>query len=80
LAATCAYISLPIPYYIYPDIIVICEEPVFTDDEFDTIINPSILFEILSPSTENYDRGVKFDQYREISLAEIYDGFDKVKR
>jgi Uma2 family endonuclease len=57
--------------YTYPDIIVICDEPKFVDDTFDTITNPSILIEILSPSTEAYDRGAKFDLYRDIqSLTE----------
>ncbi|HEY2727680.1 MAG TPA: Uma2 family endonuclease [Parafilimonas sp.] len=58
--------------YTYPDIIVLCEEPDFVDDEFDTITNPSILIEILSPSTANYDRGAKFDLYREITSLNEY--------
>lgn len=114
--------------YTYPDILVLCKEPDFVDEEFDTITNPSIIIEILSPSTADYDRGAKFDLYREIltlkeyllidsktvhtvlytknndstwilsetknltdnillpsidfkiSLADIYEGFDKVKR
>jgi Uma2 family endonuclease len=53
--------------YTYPGIIVICDDPEFTDEEFDTITNPAIIIEILSPSTANYDRGAKFDLYREIS-------------
>jgi Uma2 family endonuclease len=51
--------------YTYPDILVLCDAPVFTDEVFDTITNPSIIVEILSPSTANYDRGVKFYLYRE---------------
>jgi Uma2 family endonuclease len=58
--------------YTYPDIIVICDDPVFVDDEFDTITNPSIIIEILSPSTANYDRGAKFDLYREITTLQEY--------
>ena len=58
--------------YTYPDIIVLCEEPNFIDEEFDTITNPSILIEILSPSTANYDRGAKFDLYREIASLKEY--------
>lgn len=58
--------------YTYPDIVVICDEPAFVDDEFDTITNPSIIFEILSPSTANYDRGAKFDLYREIKTLKEY--------
>lgn len=58
--------------YTYPDILVLCNEPVFVDDEFDTIINPSVIIEILSPSTANYDRGSKFDLYREIETLNDY--------
>ncbi len=58
--------------YTYPDIIVLCEEPAFVDDEFDTITNPSVIIEILSPSIANYDRGAKFDLYREITSLHEY--------
>ena len=58
--------------YTYPDILVLCDEPDFVDDEFDTITNPSIIIEILSPSTANYDRGAKFDLYRDISSLNEY--------
>src|ERR1022692_3476130 len=58
------------PYY-YPDVVVVCGEPRFEDNEFDTLLNPKVIFEILSPSTESYDRGKKLEMYREIeSLAE----------
>ena len=57
--------------YTYPDAIIICGKPEFLDEEFDTLINPSVIFEILSPSTKNYDRGEKFKLYRDIdSLTE----------
>lgn len=58
--------------YTYPDIIVICDEPEFVDEEFDTITNPAIIFEILSPSTANYDRGAKFELYRGITTLKEY--------
>jgi Uma2 family endonuclease len=58
--------------YTYPDILVLCDEPDFVDDEFDTITNPSVIIEILSPSTANYDRGAKFDLYREITTLKEY--------
>jgi Uma2 family endonuclease len=58
--------------YTYSDILVLCDEPDFVDDEFDTITNPSIIIEILSPSTANYDRGAKFDLYRDISTLNEY--------
>jgi Uma2 family endonuclease len=51
---------------------VLCDEPDFVDDEFDTITNPSVIIEILSPSTANYDRGAKFDLYREITTLKEY--------
>ena len=58
--------------YTYPDILVLCDEPDFVDDEFDTITNPSIIVEILSPSTSNYDRGAKFELYRDIVTLKEY--------
>lgn len=58
--------------YTYPDIIIICDEPKFVDDTFDTITNPSVIIEILSPSTEAYDRGAKFDLYRDIETLNEY--------
>lgn len=58
------------PYY-YPDLVVVCGEPEFEDVAFDTLLNPKIVIEVLSPSTEPYDRGKKFKMYRQIqSLAE----------
>jgi Uma2 family endonuclease len=57
--------------YSYPDIVVVCGEPRFLDERRDTLLNPTLLAEVLSPSTESYDRGRKFAQYREIdTLAE----------
>ena len=58
--------------YTYPDISIICDEIETTDDKFDTITNPSVLFEILSPSTQKYDRIEKFDLYREIDSLKEY--------
>lgn len=58
--------------YTYPDILVLCNKPDFVDDEFDTITNPTVIIEILSPSTANYDRGSKFDLYREIETLNNY--------
>lgn len=57
-------IHIPInSLYTYPDIIIICDEPRFQDQQFDTVLNPAVLIEILSPSKANYDRGAKFDLY-----------------
>jgi Uma2 family endonuclease len=57
--------------YTYPDVVVVCGEPRFEDDYLDTLLNPLVLIEVLSESTERYDRGKKFGFYRTIeSLAE----------
>ena len=50
--------------YTYPDITVVCGEPRFQDS--DTLLNPTFVVEVLSPSTEAYDRGRKFEHYRTI--------------
>jgi len=52
--------------YTYPDIVLVCGELHFEDDHQDTLLNPMVIIEILSPSTENYDRGKKFQNYRTI--------------
>lgn len=57
--------------YTYPDVVAVRGEPRFEDAEVDTLLNPSLIVEVLSPSTERYDRGAKFGQYRRIeSLGE----------
>ena len=57
--------------YTYPDVAVVRGKPRLEDEQFDTLLNPAVLFEILSPSTESYDRGEKFASYRTIgSLCE----------
>lgn len=53
--------------YVYPDVVVVCGEPQFEDDEFDTLLNPLVVFEVLSKSTESRDRGEKFSDYRAIA-------------
>lgn len=58
--------------YTYPDILVTCDEPEFLDDEFDTLLNPQIIVEVLSESTENYDRSKKFGHYRQIPSLKEY--------
>ena len=58
--------------YTYPDLSVACEEPRFADQEVDTLLNPTLLVEVLSPSTEAYDRGQKARLYRAMpSLREL---------
>jgi Uma2 family endonuclease len=57
--------------YAYPDIVVSCEEEKFDDAQNDTLLNPVIIIEILSESTEAYDRGKKFENYQYVeSLTE----------
>ena len=58
--------------YFYPDVGVICEEPRFEDDVFDTLLNPIVVIEVLSPSTEAYDRGEKFAHYRQLPSLQEY--------
>jgi Uma2 family endonuclease len=58
--------------YTYPDVVIVCGEPEFEDGEFDTLLNPTVLIEVLSPSTENYDRGAKFGHYRRIPSFREY--------
>jgi Uma2 family endonuclease len=57
--------------YTYPDVVVVRGEPRFEDEYVDTLLNPTLIVEVLSPSTESYDRGKKFEHYRTLgSLAE----------
>lgn len=66
-------VSAPVtPSYFYPDVVVVCEEPRFEDDVFDILLNPIILVEVLSPSTEAYDRGEKFSYYRHLASLQEY--------
>jgi len=58
--------------FTYPDISIIYGKPETTDDKFDTITNPSVIIEILSESTRNYDKGGKFTLYREIETLQEY--------
>ena len=58
--------------YFYPDVVVVCEEPRFEDDVFDILLNPVTLVEVLSPSTEAYDRGEKFSHYRHFASLQEY--------
>lgn len=58
--------------YTYPDVVVICGEPKLADDRRDTLLNPTLIAEVLSPSTEAYDRGFKSVQYRTIESLEEY--------
>jgi hypothetical protein len=56
----------------YPDVTVICEMPRFDDDQNDTLLNPNVLSEVLSPTIADYDRGGKFKHYRSLSSLHEY--------
>ena len=58
--------------YTYPDVVVVCGAPKFADDQKDTLVNPALIVEVLSRSTEGYDRGFKFAQYRMIESLQEY--------
>ena len=58
--------------YTYPDAVIHCEPSRFLDNQFDTLLNPTVLFEILSDSTEKYDRSAKSKQYRKIDSLQEY--------
>ncbi len=62
---------LPLNKYTYPDVVVACGNRRFENDQNDSLLNPVLIIEILSESTEAYDRGKKFQHYQFIeSLAE----------
>lgn len=62
----------PTGLYTYPDVTVVCGEPEFEDAEVDTLLNPQVLAEVLSPSTADYDRGGKFTHYRRLTSLKEY--------
>lgn len=59
-------------YGTFPDLVVVCGEPRFEDEKEDTLTNPTLLVEILSPSTEDYDHGKKFAHYRTLTSLRTY--------
>lgn len=58
--------------YTYPDVVVVCGEPQFADDQEDALLNPTIIFEVLSPSTEIVDRVRKFTHYTSLPSLQEY--------
>lgn len=62
----------PSGLYTYPDVTVVCSKPCFEDNVLDTLLNPTVIFEVLSTTTEAYDRGEKFAQYRAVDSLEQY--------
>jgi len=66
--------------YMYPDLSIVCGEPQLEDDKFDTLLNPSVIFEIWSPSTQRNDRGYKLTYYKNIPSLNEYIMVDTAKR
>ncbi|MGI4790724.1 MAG: Uma2 family endonuclease [Janthinobacterium lividum] len=58
--------------YTYPDVVIVCGQPQFSDDYLDTLLNPTVLIEVLSDSTEAFDRGGKFAHYRRLESLQEY--------
>ena len=58
--------------YTYPDLVAACGEPRFEDQAIDTLLNPVLIVEVLSDSTERYDRGAKFTHYRSVPSLREY--------
>ncbi|CAN5820298.1 Uma2 family endonuclease [soil metagenome] len=58
--------------FTYPDVVVVCGEPVFHDQQRDTLLNPTLVVEILSESTEQRDRGIKAEHYRQTESIQEY--------
>lgn len=62
----------PTGLYTYPDVVVVCDKALFDDDQKDTLLNPTLIVEVLSDSTKDYDRGEKFEHYRTIESFKEY--------
>ncbi len=58
--------------YTYPDLVVVCGKPQLEDAEGDTLLNPTLIVEVLSPSTQRYDREAKFTYYRALPALQEY--------
>ncbi len=63
---------MPLDVETYPDVTVVCGEPRINPFDKNSIINPAVIFEVLSPSTEAYDRGEKWARYRRLDSLEEY--------
>ncbi len=58
--------------FTYPDVTIVYGEPELMDEHFDTLLNPSVIIEVLSPSTEKHDKGFKFIYYMQIPSLKEY--------
>lgn len=59
-------------FFTYPDLVIVCGQPELHDEQKDTLLNPTVIIEILSPSTEKWDRGGKFARYQSIPSLQDY--------
>jgi Uma2 family endonuclease len=66
--------------YMYPDVIIVCGKEELEDDKFDTLLNPAVIFEILSPSTQNVDKGRKLLYCQQIPSLKEYYMIDTIKQ
>jgi Uma2 family endonuclease len=71
----------PTGMYTYPDIVAVCGEVLLEDEHLDTLLNPTMIVEVLSETTEAYDRGEKFAHYRRLDSLRDYVlvGQDKIR-
>lgn len=69
----------PTGLYTYPDVVVVCGPAQFADDQKDTLLNPTLIVEVLSESTKDYDRGGKFEHYRTLTSLSEYVLIDQDK-
>jgi Uma2 family endonuclease len=60
------------PAYVYPDLSIVCGEGTYEDDHADVLLDPVAIVEVLSKSTEAYDRGLKFAHYQRIPSLHTY--------
>lgn len=65
-------VACPTGLLTYPDATVVCGDLIFREDDQDTVTNPTLIVEVLSKTTERYDRGKKFDHYRSIESLREY--------
>jgi len=62
----------PTGLYTYPDVVALCHEPKFEDAAVDTLLNPQVIIEVASKSTEQYDRRIKFAHYKTLDSLQVY--------
>ena len=62
----------PTGLFTYPDVMVVCGGPQFAENDRNTLLNPTIIIEVLSPSTREHDKGWKFDHYRRLPSLTDY--------